>query len=108
MIQYEFWFWTNKLAGVLAMLSALVGYTLSEEEFQQISEGLRGTKDKKGYWYDYSLRGMKFTVDLKLAYDTDEGAGMIHVKIHGPKELKEKLALLDLFQSMFKELEIER
>ncbi len=41
-----------------------------------------------------------------LTYDSEEGTDMVHIKIKTVADLKPKLEALDLFQSLFKQLDI--
>ena len=102
--EYGFWIWSNKLDPVLSMLAQIAEYDLWDEEREAIKIGLIGTNDEKNAWFDYVIKGKKHTIELKLAYDDEEGTDMIHLRIKTSMELKEKLETLNLFQSMFKEL----
>ncbi|MCE7995650.1 MAG: hypothetical protein HEP71_26970 [Roseivirga sp.] len=102
--KYGFWIWSNKLNPVLSMLSHLADYQLSAEERDLIKEELATTNDEKGVWSHYVLKCQQYEIELSLAYDGEEGADMVHLKLLTSAELKEKLESLNLFQSLFKEL----
>ena len=108
MINYGFWVWSKKIKGVLLLLAALADYDLWDEELEVIKEGLIGTNDENNIWMEYPIKGKKYSLDLKLAYDAEEGNDMIHVGITAPDLLKDKLEALNLFQCMVMEIEIEK
>ena len=56
-IEYGFWFWTDKLVGVLTMLSYLIDYELEKDENEIVKQELRGTNDEKNQWATYKLTG---------------------------------------------------
>ncbi|HRG00997.1 MAG TPA: hypothetical protein PKZ75_07770 [Bacteroidia bacterium] len=105
LISYQFWFWTPKLEGILAMLAELAKYQISQDEIEAIKIGLVNTSDEKNNWFDYILYGETYKINLKLAYDTEEGPDMIHINIKTSFELEQKLQALNLFQSMFRQLD---
>lgn len=105
--EYGFWFWSRKLDGIIRMLSYLSDYDIIEEEILSIELGLIGTSDEENIWTDYFLQGSKFKIDLRFSYDTEEGEDMIHIRIRTSDEIKDKIEMLNLFQCMFKNLEIE-
>ena len=105
-IEYGFWFWSDKLAGVLTMLSHLTDYKLDQEEIEFVKQELRGTNDEKNQWATYKLDGKANKMALAFAYDSEEGTDMIHIKIKTSADLKPKLEALDLFQCLFKQLDI--
>lgn len=102
--KYGFWIWSNKLDPVLTMLSHIADYELTQEERGLIKEELQTTNDEKGIWSTYLLKGKQHEIELRLAYDDEEGTDMVHLKLVTSTELKEKLESLNLFQSLFKEL----
>jgi predicted adenine nucleotide alpha hydrolase (AANH) superfamily ATPase len=104
--EYGFWFWTPKLNGILTMLSYISDYDYQEYELDAIQNELRNTNDEKEIWGTYSFIGRKHRLDFTFAYDDEEGEDMIHFKIKAPIELKEKLEMVNTFQSLFRELEI--
>ncbi|WNJ17135.1 hypothetical protein [Pontibacter sp. G13] len=106
-IEYGFWFWSHKLAGILAMLAELSKYKLDEIEIGIIQNDLKGTNDELNQWTNYPLYGKYFKMDLQFAYDAEEKLDMIHIKIKTNSILKEKLEALNLFQCMFTKLEKE-
>lgn len=106
--EYEFWFWGHKLSGILYMLAELSKYTLDEFDLETIQQQLTGTNDELNLWTDYEFHGSQFPMTIQFAYDAEENHAMIHVKIKTTIDLKDKLVALNLFQSMFKELEIEK
>ncbi|MEH0153046.1 hypothetical protein V6R21_02810 [Limibacter armeniacum] len=106
-IEYGFWFWNQKLIGVLSMLAVLSGYELDEVGIDIVKQDLKYTNNEKEQWMTYVLNGSKHTIKLKLAYDAEDNPDMIHIVIWADKELKEKLEMLDLFQCMFKNFELE-
>lgn len=106
-IDYRFWYWSDKFVGVLAMLSNLADYKLDNDEFNVIKQELRGTDDEKNQWTIYKLTGNAYNMTITMAYDAEEGTDMIHIRIKTSADLKPKLEALNLFQSLFKKLEIE-
>ncbi len=104
---YQFWLWTPKLNGVLAMLSELAKYELTQSDLDAISIGLVDTCDEKNNWFDYKFDGEKYSIMLRLAFDKEEGKDMTHIKIQTSIELEQKLQALDLFQSLFRQLDVE-
>lgn len=86
------------------MLSHLAEYDLCDDERKVIKMGLRGTNDEKNIWFDYSLKGNKYVIELSLAFDDEEGSDMLHMSIKTSVDLKQQIEMLDLFQAMFKEL----
>lgn len=101
---YSFWIWSKKIDAVIHMFSKLIQYEILEEELLAIKDDLKGTNDEKGFWSKYLIKGETYQIDFKFAYDAEEGSDMIHLKLETSKELEEKIAALDLFQSMFDEL----
>lgn len=106
-IDYGFWFWSHKLAGILAMLAQLSKYELDQIEVETIRHELIGTNDELNQWTNYQFAGQKFNLEIRLAYDAEEKPDMIHIRIKTEPALGEKLEALNLFQCMFRELEIE-
>lgn len=106
-INYRFWFWSHKLDGILAMLTQLSVYELDDIELEFIKEGLIDTNDELDQWLDYPFAGKKHHLEIKLAYDEQEQSDMIHIQIETKLALKEKLEILNLFQCMFKKLELD-
>ncbi|MEN8122108.1 MAG: hypothetical protein ABFS35_17295 [Bacteroidota bacterium] len=102
--KYGFWFWSKKLDPILSMLSHLANYEISKDEREGIKIGLSETDDEKDIWFDYHIKGKVENIELKLAYDNEERSDMVHIQIQTSNELKEKIELLNLFQSMFSEL----
>ncbi|MVO09976.1 hypothetical protein GOQ30_12465 [Flavobacterium sp. TP390] len=105
-IEYRFWFLSNKLIAIITMLSALVESKLTLEEIEYLKQEIRGTNDEKGLWTTYQLNGKLKNISLSLAYDGEEGNDMIHIRIITSADLKPKLEALDLFQALFKNLEV--
>ena len=105
-IEYVFWFWSDKLVGILTMLSHLADYKINEEEIELIKQELRGTNDEKNQWTTYKLDGKSNNMSLTFAFDSEEGKDMIHIKIKTSQDLKPKLEALNLFQCLFKQLDI--
>ncbi len=105
-IDYGFWFWSDKLLGVLTMLSHLAGCQIGTEELEYLKQELQGTNDEENRWISYNLNGSLNSIKLSLAYDAEEGNDMIHLKIQATEDLMPKLEALDLFQSLFKQLEV--
>ncbi|AHM59294.1 hypothetical protein D770_05135 [Flammeovirgaceae bacterium 311] len=108
MVDYSFWFWSDKLKGILVLLASLVDYDLWDEEIESIKSALIGTNDESNIWTEYSMKGRKYSLGLKLAHDAEKRTDMIHISINATHIIQEKLEALNLFQSMVKELEIER
>jgi hypothetical protein len=106
-IEYGFWFWSDKLIGILTMLSKLAGYQLDKEEIDIIHQELRGTNDDKNLWLTYHFEGKLNIMKLYMAYVAEQSTDMIFIKISTSADLKPKLQALDLFQSIFKQLEVE-
>ncbi|MCZ4410662.1 hypothetical protein O3Q51_17735 [Cryomorphaceae bacterium 1068] len=106
-IEYGFWFWSHKLTGILAMLAEFSKYDLDVVEIESIKRDLIGTNDELNQWVNYRFDGKNFKMEFQFAYDAEEKSDMIHMKIKTKSILKEKLEALNLFQCMFKELEIE-
>jgi hypothetical protein len=106
-IEYGFWIWSHKLTGVISMLAVLSNYDLDEMEVEIIKQELIGTNDELNQWANYRFEGKDFKMDLQFAYDAEERSDMIHIIIRTTSILKNKLEMLALFQSMFKELENE-
>jgi len=106
-IEYQFWFWSHKLTGVISMLAILSKYELDKIELEAINHHLIGTNDELNQWTKYQLEGKKYNMGLKLAYDSEEKSDMIHIKIKTASVLMEKLEALNLFQCMFKKLDLE-
>lgn len=46
-------------------------------------------------------------ISIKLAFDNEAESDMIHIKIYTSTDLKPKLEALNLFQCLFKRLDIE-
>lgn len=88
------------------MLSELAKYKISQDEIEAIKVGLVDTSDEKNNWFDYVLHGETYKVNLRLAYDTEEGTDMIHINIQTSFELEQKIHALDLFQSLFRQLDV--
>ena len=107
-INYGFWIWSHKLDGVLLLLAKLCQYDLSEDELEGIRHELTGTNDEQDQWAEYPIIGQKHQLAMKLAYDAEEKEDMIHLRIETNAELRVQLEMLDLFQSMVKNLEIEQ
>nr|WP_293303640.1 hypothetical protein [Allomuricauda sp.] len=106
-IEYGFWFWSHKLKGILYMLAQLSNYNLEETEMESIKEALTGTNDELDLWAKKCFVGRQYHLDLQLAYDAEQKSEMIHIKLKTESGLKQKLEVLDLFQGMFKTLEME-
>ncbi|MES2767281.1 MAG: hypothetical protein V4642_15500 [Bacteroidota bacterium] len=107
MIDYNFWFWSRKLKGILQLLSALVSYDFWEDEYEAIKVELKGTDVLQNIWISYPLEGIE-TLKLQLASNEAGGSDIIYIKITAPKELIGKLEILNLFQTLVKDIEIER
>ncbi|TJZ49311.1 hypothetical protein FAZ15_22340 [Sphingobacterium olei] len=105
-IEYGFWFGSDKLVGVLTMLSYLIDYKIGEEEIKILKLELQGTNDEKNQWITHKLNGKLNSISLNLAYDDEEGSDMIHIKIKCSPNLKPQLEALNLFQTLFKNLDI--
>lgn len=105
-IEYGFWFWSDKLNGVLTMLSYLVEYRLDQNEIEVIRQELIGTNDERNQWTTYKFDGKLNNMELTFAFDDEEGNDMIHIKIKTSAELTPKLEALNLFQCLFKRLDI--
>ena len=95
-MEYGFWFWSHKLVGILAMFAELSDYELDENEIEIIKKGLIGTNNELNQWANF-----------QFAYDDEDHPNMIHIKIKTDSILKEKIEVLDLFQSMFLKLKLE-
>jgi len=102
--EYQFWFWSNKLDAILIMLAALIKYELLDVERQIIKSELEITNDENNKWYNYPLAGKEIKLDLKFAYDNEEGKDVIHLIITSSTNLTQQLETLDLFQSLFKKI----
>lgn len=89
------------------MLAQLSNYNLEEAEVETIKETLTGTNDELDLWAKYCFDGRQYHLDLQLAYDAEQKSEMIHIKLKTDSGLKQKLEVLDLFQCMFKSLEME-
>ncbi len=100
-IKYGFWFWSDKLVGVLTMLSYLADYKLDTPEIEYLRQELRGTNDELNKWTQYKLGGRLECIIINLAFDAEEGYDMIHIRINASANLKAKLEALSLFQSLF-------
>ena len=105
--EYGFWFWSHKLTGILTALAEISKYDLSEIEIETMKQELIDTNDELNRWANYCFKGQLFTLSLELAHDAEEGKDMTHIRIQTTKDLKEKLEMLNLFQCLFKRLEIE-
>lgn len=106
--EYGFWFWSNKLEPIIRMISEIINCELFDGEIEVIKEELRNTNDEKEIWYSHLLTGKKIKLNIALAYDGEEGKDMIHIKILSEGNLRVKLETLNLFQSMFNKLELEK
>jgi hypothetical protein len=105
-IEYGFWFWSDKLTGVLTMLSYLVEYRLDPEEIEFIRQELLSTNNERNQWMTYKFDGKLNNMKLTFALDDEEGNDMIHIKVKTSAVLKPKLEALNLFQCLFKRLDI--
>lgn len=106
--KYGFWFWSYKLEAIIAMIAELISYELSDDEIALIKEALTSTNDEREIWYSHPLNGLKTELRIELAYDGEEGEEMIHIRIHTTEDMRIKLETLDLFQSLFGKLELEK
>ena len=106
-MEYGFWFWNHKLAGILAMFAELSDYELDEIEIEIIKKGLIGTNDELNQWANYQFNGKKFKMDFQFAYDGEEHPEIVHIRIKTDSSLKEKIEALNLFQGIFLKLELE-
>lgn len=89
------------------MLSELAKYQFSQDELEAIKVGLADTSDEINKWFEYKLHGESYEIKLKLAYDTEESPDMVHINIQTSVELEQKLEALNLFQCLFRQLELE-
>jgi hypothetical protein len=105
--EYGFWFWSNKLNGILVILSQYAKYKLDEIEIETIRHNLIGTNNELDRWAHYCFDGSKYRIEMQFAYDDAENSDMIHIKLNSSTDLKEKFEILDLFQSTFKNLDLE-
>lgn len=106
-IEYGFWFWADKLSAIVTMLSHLTKYNIDKEEIEAIKIDLIGTNDEQDRWSAWKLDGELYKMQLKFAYDKEEGESMIHIRIKTSVDLEQKLETLNLFQCLFKRLDIE-
>ncbi len=103
---YGFWFLQHKLDGILTMLERLIDYEMSPGEVQAIRLGLIGTNNEDDKWFEWQFQGASYTLDLELSYD-DEESDIICIHINTDDVLREQLELVDTFQSLFKDLELD-
>lgn len=103
-IEYGFWFWKENFPAILTMLAALSKYEIDEEEFEIIKQDLRGTNNDRNEFLNYTLNGKLYELKLRLAYDGDNN-DIAFITITTNKSLRDKLEALDLFQSLFRNLE---
>lgn len=96
-IVYRNWFWTNKLAGVLRALSHYSNHVLDEEEIEMIRHGLVGTNDENDRWLDHTLNGAQYSIDVRLAFDAEEGSEMTHIQVKASEDVQKQLESLNLF-----------
>ena len=87
------------------MIAELANYDMTQADLDAIKIGLIDTCDEKNNWFEYKLNGETYNVTLRLAYDDEEGTDMIHINIQTSFELEQKIQALDLFQSLFKQLD---
>ena len=78
---------------------------MDEVEPEVIMAGLAGTSDEKGKWFEWQFLGKEHTIKMELAYE-EEQPNMIIINVTTDDVLKEKLEAMNLFQCLFKELEL--
>jgi len=88
-----FWVWSTDFNHLLKEYSIICGTNLTEKEYSQILEKIENTNDELNHWIDYSIKGI-FELKMRLAYDGEEKSDMIHLRIQGPIEIKEKIEVI--------------
>lgn len=88
------------------MLSELCKYEISREEIDVIKYNLSKTNDELNEWDKHTFSGSAYTMQISLAKDAED-PDITHIIIQAGSDLREQLKMLNLFQSMFKELNPE-
>jgi hypothetical protein len=102
---YGFWFVKHKFDAILLMLSSLINYPIDNDEIELIKLESSTTDDEQDVWYKHNFKGSNSTT-IQIALDSDN-RDIIHIRIKMENKQFEKLEALVLFQSLFKNFDIE-
>ena len=105
--EYQFWFWSNKLDGIIKLLSGIADYEIVDGEIEAIQLYLKDTNDEEGKWSEWKIDGKKYLLELSLACGPEEGSDITYIKIKTQPELQDTLKTLDYIQSSLKTIDLE-
>lgn len=92
-----FWIWRNNLPGVLTIISDMNNFDFGQTDMDEIKQGLIGTSDEKGNWFEFNLNKLK----IKISFDQADN-DIIHIQLFGDIDHK----IINLLSTIGTEFEL--
>jgi len=89
--EYRIWVWKKDFKYLLEKCAKVCAFELDRKEYYRILELIRNTNDELNNWVDYSMKGNYSRLEMRFAYDSEEGYDIVHLNLKGPQEIEEKI-----------------